>query len=218
MEAASFITWKTDTDDIPASALIEAASVLTRGGLVIYPTETFYALGAVPMLPDALARIYAIKGRPSGKPLPLIASDMEAVLSAVSRWPESAGLLASAFWPGPLTLILPAAPSLPSLLHAGTGRAAIRISSHPVAAQLARSTGGILVSTSANRSGAAPPDNPDSFAPSLLNEVEGLIDSGRLRGGLPSTIVDVTVTPPVLLRAGALAWDDVGKALAVVRG
>lgn len=217
LRATSHKTWKVDAGEIPPCLLLEAASILTHGGLVIYPTETFYALGAVPALPEALARIYAVKGRQTGKPLPLIASRMEAALSAVSNWPESADVLAAAFWPGPLTLLLPAASSLPLILHAGTGKVAIRISSHPVAVLLAQLAGGLLVSTSANRSGAPPPDNSESLPPALLHGVEGLLDAGRLCGGLPSTIVDVTAAPPVLLRAGALDWNDISRALDAAR-
>lgn len=213
MKATSYKTWKVDAG-APSSALLEAASILAHGGLVIYPTETFYAMGAIPVLPDALALIYKIKGRQTGKPLPLIASSMKAVFSSVSRWPHSADVLAEAFWPGPLTLVLPAASSIPPVLHAGTGRVAIRISPHPIATSLAELAGGVLVSTSANRSGAPPPDNPKNLSPALLKGVEGLIDAGRLCGGLPSTIVDVTRTPPVLLRAGALDWTDINRALA----
>ena len=120
------------------AALRDAASILRSGGLVVYPTETFYALGAMPEIAKAVEMVFEKKGRDFTKPLPLIASDREAVLSAASEWPESAEALARVFWPGPLTIVIQASASLPPVLHAGTGKIAIRVSSHPVASLLAR--------------------------------------------------------------------------------
>ncbi|MFZ2448229.1 MAG: L-threonylcarbamoyladenylate synthase [Syntrophobacteraceae bacterium] len=206
--------WKSGPDKTPREVLAEAASLLARGGVVIYPTETFYALGAVPLMGEALDRVFSVKGREAGKPLPLIGSGKEAVLNAVSGWPEAAEKLAGAFWPGPLTLVLPASSSLPSALHAGTGKVAIRVSSHPVAVLLAEGCGGLLVSTSANRSGEPPPSRPEEIHPDVLARADGFIDAGNLAGGFPSTIVDVAVFPPRLLRAGAVGWDEIRRVLA----
>lgn len=165
------------------------------------------------MVPEAVARIFDIKGRDFDKPLPLIASDRDAVMRAVSEWPEIAERLAKAFWPGPLTIVLPASPKLPSTLHAGTGKIAVRISSHPVAAMLAEASGGLLVSTSANKSGEPAPVRLGEIPQELRGNVDGIVDSGVLAGGLPSTIVDLAACPPVLVRAGAIDWEEIRKAI-----
>lgn len=186
-----------------------AATFLDRGGVLIYPTETFYGLGGNPRMEPVVDRIYRIKGRDSGKALPLIASDLAAVREAVSLWPEAADRLASAFWPGPLTLLLPAAPSLPPVLQAGTGRIAVRISSHPIARALADRTGGLLIATSANRSGEPACREISDIPTTLAGLVDFVLDGGKLPGGLPSTIVSVSPTGLTLVRAGCISFEDV---------
>lgn len=201
--------FRIDPEGVREEIVLEVAAMLMRGRLVIYPTETFYALGAVPHLPAAVARVFEAKGRDSKKPLPLIASDRPAVMQAASAWPEDAEILARKFWPGPLTLVLPASPLLPSALHGGTGRIAIRISSHPVATMLAKAVGGLLISTSANRAGEVPPCSSAVVAGELMENVQAFLNTGDLPGGLPSTIIDVSVRPPKLLRAGKITWEEV---------
>ncbi len=154
-------------------------------------------------------RIYRIKGRDSGKALPLIASDLMAARNAVSFWPETAERLAAAFWPGPLTLLLPAAPSISPALHAGTGRIALRISSHPLARTLAEQAGGLLIATSANRSGEPACRRVADVPPALAALVDVVIDGGNLPGGLPSTIVAVTSSGIELVRSGCISFEDV---------
>jgi L-threonylcarbamoyladenylate synthase len=205
--------FKIDPAEISVEAICDAASILRLGGLVLYPTETFYALGAVPGIAEAVERVFEIKGRGLGKPLPLIASDFQAVLSAASEWPESAEALARIFWPGPLSIVIPAAASLPAGLHARTGKIAIRISSHPVASLLAQASGGLIISTSANKAGESPPKSPGSISAELLLSVDALLDAGDLPGGLPSAIVDVTVRPAALIRVGKIDWKDIQLAL-----
>ncbi|MHC1725353.1 MAG: L-threonylcarbamoyladenylate synthase [Syntrophobacteraceae bacterium] len=205
--------WIIDLHQLNSGLISDLESLFREGGLAVYPTETFYALGGVPSLTEVSARIFEIKGRDFRKPLPLIASGREAVMRAVSAWSEAAERLANAFWPGPLTLILPAAPSLPPLLHAGTGKVAIRISSHPLASSLAGAAGGLLVSTSANSAGEPPPDTPGMIPDRLLKQVDAFLVAGDLAGGFPSTIVDVTVHPPVLVRGGRIGWDEILNAL-----
>jgi L-threonylcarbamoyladenylate synthase len=202
-----------DPAEISVEAICCAASILRSGGLILYPTETFYALGAIPWIAGAVERVFEIKGRGFGKPLPLIASDFQAVLSAASEWPESAEALARIFWPGPLSIVIPAVASLPSALHAGTGKIAVRISSHPVASMLAKAAGGLIVSTSANKAGESAPISPGGISAELLLLVDALLDAGNLPGGLPSAIVDVTVQPAELIRAGKIAWKDIRLAL-----
>lgn len=194
-------------------AIARAASCITRGGLVIFPTETFYGLGGDPWHSAAVGRIFRIKERDMRKPLPLIAADEAAVRQAVAEWPAVAQLLARAFWPGPLTLVLAASTRLPPTLHAQTGKIAVRVSSHAVAQKLATAVGGLIISTSANLSGQSPCRQPDELAGELLSQVDRVLHAGPTVGGLPSTLVDVTVQPPKLVREGAIAWDRIKAVL-----
>jgi L-threonylcarbamoyladenylate synthase len=195
------------------AVLCPAAALIRQGGVLIYPTETFYGLGADPRREGAVARIFEIKGRVSSKPLPLIAADLDSVLSVVSQWPHRAELLARAFWPGPLTLILHASDRLPQWLHAGTGKIALRISPHPVAGALSHLAGGLLISTSANPSQEPPHADPDRIPVPFLAKVDGLLHAGRLPGGLPSTIVDLSNDAPLLLRRGQVPWDRIREVI-----
>lgn len=201
--------WKIDSRKSENEAVAGAAALIRVGGVIIYPTETFYGLGGNPMSEAAIERIYRIKGRDFEKALPLIAADLPSVKRAVARWPESAKRLAEAFWPGALTLILPASSELPSRLHAYTGKIAVRISPHPVARKLSAAAGGLLISTSANIAGRPPSKRPREIAPELLERVDGLIDAGELPGNLPSTIVDLSFDPPRLIREGQVSWERV---------
>ncbi len=216
MSAASCFAVKMpalDSSSSQNSDIMTAASALAEGGVVIYPTETFYALGGDPNSESAVNRIFVLKGRDFSKPLPLIASDRSAILRVVSRWPVKAEVLAGAFWPGPLSMLLPAADSVSPLLHARTGRLAVRISPHPVAASLAKGLGGLIISTSANLSGGPACRRLDEIPTALLEGVDAVISAGDPLGLLPSTIVDLTETPPRLVRQGAISWEAVRHAL-----
>ncbi len=195
------------------SDIRRASSALAEGGIAIYPTETFYALGGDPGNEAVVNRIFVLKGRNFSKPLPLIASDRSAILRVVSQWPAAAERLAGAFWPGPLSVLLPAAPSVSPLLHAHTGRLAVRISPHPVAASLADGLGGLIISTSANLSGEPACRRLDEIPAALLHGVDAVVPWGELGGQLPSTIVDLTETPPRLVRQGAISWEAVRRTL-----
>jgi L-threonylcarbamoyladenylate synthase len=204
--------WKIDPQHPDAESLRLAGEVLSRGGVVIYPTETFYGLGANPKLPLAVKRVFRIKGREFSKPLPLIASNLEAVYGAVAEWPILAERLAMALWPGPLTLILRAAPHILPRVHGATGKIGIRISSHPVARGLARAAGGLLTATSANQAHQRAFQTPSEMPTEFLSLVDGLVDAGPSRGGrgqLPSTILDAGTFPPRLIRAGCIPWEKV---------
>ena len=191
----------------------EAAARLRAGGLVAYPTETFYALGALWSRPEALRRLADAKLRPEGKPLPLLAADLAQVLEVASALGPAAERLAARFWPGPLTLVLPAAPNLPEVLSAGTGTVGVRIPGSPIARALAAAAGGALISTSANLSGGPPPASPEELAPEILARIDGVLDAGPAPGGLPSTVVRPGDGGPVLLRAGAVPWEAILQAL-----
>ncbi|MGV8073859.1 MAG: L-threonylcarbamoyladenylate synthase [Syntrophobacteraceae bacterium] len=201
--------WRTDPENPDAATIAQAASVLRNGGVIVYPTETFYGLGAHPMLEAAIKRIYGIKGRDFTKPLPLIASDIEAARRAVAQWPPEAERLARAFWPGPLTMVLTAAKHLPASLHAHTGKIAVRVSSHPIAQALSAAIGGLLISTSANKAGKPALRTPEDLEAIFLADIDGLFHAGTTPGHLPSTIVDLNSTPPGLIRDGSIPWEDV---------
>lgn len=165
--------------------------LLHRGGVIIYPTETVYGLGGNPEIPGVVDRIYAIKGRPSGKPLPLIAADVDAVRKWTVWRTDPLDRLAEAFWPGPLTLVLEASPRVPKAVASSEGTVAVRVSSHPVAGMLARACGGWIVATSANLSGQSPVSDPAAIPSALLHAVDGLVDGGPLAPSSPSTLVAV---------------------------
>ena len=190
----------------------EAAAVLRRGGLVAYPTETFYALGSLARDAAAIALVAEAKGRPEGKPLPLLAADRGAVEEVAVLGPAAARL-AARFWPGPLTLVLPARPGLPGPVTAGGGTVGIRIPGSEIARALASAAGGAIVSTSANASGEAPPVRAADIPPALRSRVDLVLDAGPAPGGLPSTIVAIGAGEPVLLRAGAVPFEQVLAAL-----
>lgn len=204
--------WKVSWESPETETIGLAACVVRMGGIVIYPTETLYGLGGDPFQESVVERIFCIKGRDYDKPLPLIAADRESALKAVSEWPSAAARLAEAFWPGPLTLILPSAAMIPARVHAFTGRIAIRVSSHHVAQALAAEVGGLLISTSANVSGQPAAGEADGIPPDLLSRVDGMLhaeggSSGS--GGLPTTIVDVSSPSPRLIRPGCVAWETI---------
>lgn len=189
-----------------AARIAHAAALLRGGGIVAYPTETFYALGALASRPDALARLGAAKLRPEGKPLPLIAADA-AQVRAIASLDGPLAELAARFWPGPLTLVLPAAAGLDPALTAGDGTVAVRVPGSEVARALALEAGGALVSTSANLSGGPPPVGPAELSRALLAGIDCVLDAGPAPGGLPSTIVALERGELRLLRAGAIPFE-----------
>ncbi len=204
--------WRVDPRRPAPEVITVVSELLLNGGVVIYPTETVYGLGAFPGDAGAVRRVYAIKGRPVNKPLPIVASDLQAARRAVSRWPKAAEKLSHVFWPGPLTLLLPASPDLSPLLHGSTGKIAVRVTPHPVAAKLAAGCGGLLVATSANLSGDPPCTDPCLLSKALLSRVDGVVDAGPATER-PSTLVDVLDEAPWirLLREGAVPWSAVRR-------
>jgi L-threonylcarbamoyladenylate synthase len=189
-----------------------AAEALRRGGLVAYPTETFYALGALAADAAAVARLARAKGRPDGKPLPLLAADRAAV-EVVAVLDGAAERLAARLWPGPLTLVLPARPGLAAEVTAGTGTVGIRVPSDEVARALAREAGGALVSTSANLAGEPPPVSVHTLAPALRARLDAVLDGGTTPGGLPSTVVAFEEGALRIVRAGAIPAEALEHAL-----
>jgi L-threonylcarbamoyladenylate synthase len=189
----------------PAPAALEAAArVLRAGGLVAFPTETFYGLGAHALDEAAVARVFQAKGRPPDKPL-LVLVDSLAMVDRVAREvPLRARRLMARYWPGPLTLVLPARGDLPPALTAGTGTIGVRLSGHPVARALVRAVGAPVTAPSANPHGKPSPHTAEEVLAGLVTGVDLVLDGGPTPGGPPSTVLDVTGTSAVLLRAGAV--------------
>jgi L-threonylcarbamoyladenylate synthase len=190
----------------------EAAAALRRGSLVVYPTETFYGLGALATLPAALARLAAAKLRPADKPLPLVAADDAMAFALWVAVPAEARVLAGAFWPGPLTLVAAAAPGLPGPVTLG-GAVGVRVPGSELARELCRLAGGPVISTSANPSGGPAPASVKELDPELLSRVDLVLDGGATSGGLPSTVIQVGEGGARLLRTGAVPWEAVEAVL-----
>jgi L-threonylcarbamoyladenylate synthase len=190
-------------------AIEEAAARILRGGVVALPTDTLYGLAVDPFNRAAVDRLYEVKGRPADRALPLIACDAPQIVAWIGALPPAGSLLASAFWPGPLTLLLTAPASLVPAVTADTGRVGVRVPADEVARAVCRAAGRPVTATSANVSGQPPTANPDDVERALGGRIDLLLDGGPTRGGPPSTIVDVTGEHPRLVRAGAISWDDI---------
>lgn len=185
-------------------ALARAAEVLRRGGLVAFPTETFYGLGAAALDAGAVRRVFEVKGRPESRPL-LVLVDSEAMVDMVAaEVPAAARALMARHWPGPLTLVVRARPVVPVEVHAGTGTVGVRLSPHPVATGLVRALGAPVTAPSANLTGERPPSDAGAVHRVFDGKIELILDAGRTPGGRPSTVLDVTVDPPRVVRAGAV--------------
>ncbi len=191
--------------DAASPWLGEAVSILRRGGLVAFPTETVYGLGADGLSPEALARIYAAKGRPRGNPLILHVAGLEMARSLVVSFPQEALRLAEAFWPGPLTLVLPKRAHVPDEATAGGPTVALRMPDHPVALSLIRAFGGPVAAPSANRSEHVSPTCAEHVVADLADRIDLLLDGGPCRAGLESTVVDLSGVVPRILRPGPLS-------------
>jgi len=184
--------------------LKRAVEVLNNGGIVAFPTETFYGLGARFDKEVSLKRLYELKKRPEEKPMPLIIGERKLLSMIAEPVNETAELLMDKFWPGPLTLILPAIDGLSSYLTAGTGTVAIRIPGESFALYLAKEAGFPITATSANPSGMPPAGTADAVIKYFGEKIDLIIDGGKTAGGLPSTIVDVTNKEIKILREGVI--------------
>jgi len=208
--SAKILSWREEKDE---ALLSEAAEILARGGLVAIPTETVYGLAADAANGEAVARVFAAKGRPRFNPLIAHVADME-MARRCARFDARAEKLASAFWPGPLTLVLPLAEGAPvhELVTAGLDTIALRRPSGPSAGLIAR-FGRPLAAPSANVSGRLSPTSAEHVLEGLGEEIDAVIDAGPCRVGLESTIVSLAGDRPLLLRSGGLAASEVEAVL-----
>ena len=191
------------------NTIVEAAAIIRAGQLVAFPTETVYGLGADALSPMGLGRIYAVKGRPPDNPLILHVGSPEQLPLIVADIPTVAYRLMQAFWPGPLTLILPKTSRVPDLATAGLATVGVRMPGHPVALALINAAETPLAAPSANRSGFPSPTTAHHVFDDLPGCLPLILDAGPTRIGLESTVLDVTSTPPTLLRPGGITREAI---------
>jgi L-threonylcarbamoyladenylate synthase len=184
-----------------------AVEVLRDGGLIAFPTDTVYGLAAFPWAADAVARLYEAKQRPPDRPIPLLLSDadqLDRVATLPSWFGRSFRKLSARFWPGGLTLVLPKTEAVLDAVSPGS-TVAVRVPDLPLARDIIRAVGGVLAVTSANLSGQPSPITAQEVEGYLGNRIELILDCGSCRGGVPSSVLDCTVSPPLLLRHGAVS-------------
>jgi L-threonylcarbamoyladenylate synthase len=202
----------------PQAALDRAAGTILSGGVVAFPTESFYGLAVNPFDDGGLKRLFEVKRRARDQPILVLIHSAEVLNQYVVGVPEIASVLMERFWPGGLTLVFEAKKGVSPLLTADTGKMGIRLSSHPVAKALARSVGLPITGTSANTSGEPPCMSADEVLRVLGRDVDLVLDGGRTRGGKGSTILDVTVRPPVLLREGMVTLEELVRIIGPLPG
>jgi len=190
-------------------AIQEAGKWISNGGIVAVPTDTLYGLAVDPFSGAAVARLFAVKGRAAERAVPLIAADGAQAAEYLGRLTTIGQKLADKFWPGPLTLLVAAPRALAHDVTGGTGKVGIRVPADAVARAICAEAGSPVTATSANVSGEPATADPDRVEQTLGDRIDLLIDAGMTRGGAASTIVDVTGAAPVLVRAGALSWDEI---------
>ncbi len=199
--------------DKEEEGLRRAGELLKNGGLVAFPTETVYGLGGDAFNPESSRKIYAAKGRPSDNPLIVHICRFEDIYPLVEQVPEAAVKIAEAFWPGPLTMILPKAEKVPPETTGGLDTVAVRFPSHPIARKLIRQGGGYIAAPSANRSGKPSPTKAKYVVEDMDGRIEMIVDGGEVGIGLESTIVDLTVAPPRILRPGFVTQEMLDEVL-----
>lgn len=198
---------KIDKNQINQDVIEEAGNVLKQGGLVAFPTETVYGLGADALEEEAAKKTYAAKGRPSDNPLIVHIADYEDLKKVAVNIPPETDALAAHFWPGPLTMIFEKSESVPYGTTGGLDTVAVRMPSDPIAAALIRAAGGFVSAPSANTSGRPSPTTAEHVRVDLEGKIDMILDGGAVDIGLESTILDMTVEPPMILRPGAITVD-----------
>ncbi len=198
--------------DIPdPGVLARASTVIRSGGVIVYPTETLYGIGADALNGNALRRVYALKGREGAKPLLIIVDAFERLQPLVEDVSADARRLMETFWPGPLTLVFKASPLVSEELRAGTRTLGARVPSNMFCRSLVEACGRPIPSTSANRAGQLPLNSMPDIRQAFPQGVDLFIDAGALPASAPSTVVDVTTSPPRLLRQGTIAWENIER-------
>ena len=191
------------------TAIRRAIQVLKGGGLVAFPTDTVYGVGAHAFMPEAVAKLYTAKMRPRDRAIPILLAGAEDIALVAEEIPEVAWELMERFWPGGLTLVLPKKAAVPDMVTAGQPNVAVRVPDHPVPQALIEGLGAPLAATSANLSGHPSPITAEEVRAELGGRIELILDGGRCPGGIPSTVLDLTADPPAILRQGAVAAEAI---------
>lgn len=191
----------------------QAGQILRNGGLVAFATETVYGLGANALDPEAVSRIYQAKGRPSDNPLIVHIGDQKDLTPLIASMPPKAEILMEQFWPGPLTLIFPRSGKVPDKVTGGLETVAVRMPAHPVSLAIIREAGVPIAAPSANKSGKPSPTRAEHVSHDLAGRVDMIVDSGPVKVGVESTVLDLTVEPPTILRPGGVTPEQLESVL-----
>ncbi len=197
-------------------ALLEAADILRRGGLVAFPTETVYGLGANALDAEAVEKIFAAKERPHWDPVIVHVAEVQAARELTLGWPDSAERLAAAFWPGPLTMLLPRVAKIADVCTAGREKAGLRLPSHPVARALIAAAGVPVAAPSANRFGHTSPTTAEHVLADLEGRIDAILDAGACEVGVESTVLDPTMEPAIIYRPGGITAEQIRRVLGQV--
>lgn len=211
------IVEKIDKNNPQGEKIREAAKIIRSGGLVAFPTETVYGLGADALLPEGAKRIYAAKGRPSDNPLIVHIADFEALDKIAAEIPEQAKILSDRFWPGPLTMIFKKRDVVPYETTGGLDTVAVRMPYHPVALELIRESGGYIAAPSANTSGRPSPTMASHVKTDLDGKIPMILDGGEVGIGIESTIIDLSEKVPMVLRPGYITREMLSELIGDVR-
>lgn len=205
--------FRIDSNNIDEELITRAGEILRRGGLVAFPTETVYGLGANALIPDAVRATFTAKGRPSDNPLIVHITDKKDILKVARELPKDAERLIDEFSPGPLTVILKKQPSIDDAVTAGLDTVAVRIPSHPVARALINAAGVPVTAPSANLSGKPSPTNAKHVTDDMDGRIDAIIDGGACSVGLESTVIDMSGEIPVILRPGGITPEQIRAVL-----
>jgi L-threonylcarbamoyladenylate synthase len=193
-----------DPRHVQPEVMQQACETLRRGGLVAFPTDTLYALGANALNPAAIDRVHTVKGRHHGKPLSILIPSVEAAADLAADLPDGVRSLMQAFWPGALTVVVKASPKVPAILRGTLGTVGLRMPAGSVARALLAAFAGPIIGTSANKSGGADPADARTVQKAVGGQIDLILDGGRVALGVPSTVIDCTTQPARLLREGAI--------------
>jgi L-threonylcarbamoyladenylate synthase len=198
-----------------ADVVGQAVAALRRGGLVAFPTDTLYALGADALAADAVERVLTVKGRARGKPLSVLVPSVDAIASLDVALAAGVPEALRAFWPGPLTVVVKASVKFPAILTAATGTVGLRVPGGPVARAILAGFGGPVIGTSANKAGGPDPGDAKTVQRAIGGQIDLILDGGRVALGVPSTVLDCTAVPARILREGAIPRATLAAAIAV---
>jgi L-threonylcarbamoyladenylate synthase len=198
----------------PPDLINKAARTIKDGKIVMFPTRYLYGLGADAFNAEAIDRVYSVKQRPLNKPLSILIPRQDNLERLVRNIPKAAFRIMESFWPGDITIVFEADDTLPPNLTANTGKIGLRLSQHPVAVALTHAVQGPITATSANLTGSGGCSRVSDLAPAITDKLDLVLDAGPLVGGTGSSVIDVTVDPPKILREGAISAADIFNVLA----